>query len=443
MKKAFYLGTFVAFTLLFFYTLNQISTKIISNEESVHEHFFSLHPEEFITQSDEPDYKYEENTDARQINNTQSVRILLQALNVSSKDIQEVSKLLDIDKVIVQQKSFVRMLYQDDVDTYPDDNIMPPYIHKDDFVRDIKYFSFPVKDLRFILTKQDGKMTLKKHKITTERKAVYAQGVIDGSLYDAFITQNIPHEVFQTFVNIYSFDVDFQRDIRQNDAFEIVYDTIVNDEGFQEGLGRVLYVKLDMKTKKNALEYFILRRTGNKEYYDRQGRAVSKTFMKTPVNGARISSKYGYRRHPILGYSKLHTGTDFAAPSGTAIYAAADGVITFMGWNGGQRTGYGRYTIIRHNNTYSTAYAHQSRFNTKLRKGSRVKQGQVIGYVGSTGYSTGPHLHYEVIKNGEKINPATVTSLAKAVLSGSEKATLFANIQFIDEIVKTHSVQKK
>ncbi|MDA0617417.1 MAG: M23 family metallopeptidase, partial [Proteobacteria bacterium] len=151
---------------------------------------------------------------------------------------------------------------------------------------------------------------------------------------------------------------------------------------------------------------------------------------------------YGYRRHPILGYSKLHTGTDFAAPSGTAIYAAADGVITFMGWNGGQRTGYGRYTIIRHNNTYSTAYAHQSRFNTSLRKGSRVKQGQVIGYVGSTGYSTGAHLHYEVIKNGQKINPATVTSLSKAVLGGSDKVTLFANISFIDEIINKQNAQK-
>jgi murein DD-endopeptidase MepM/ murein hydrolase activator NlpD len=439
MKKALYLLTFTSFFALIIFTAISVNKKLITNEKAISEHFLELNTEEFLSQAEEEyDETYEKNTDLRQLQNTQNLITMLKALNVSALDIESIGKILDIDKLVVEKKSYVKMLYQDDInDEEFSADILPPYIEDDQFVRDIKYLSFPIKDHRYILTKKEGIFSLQKNKIQITHKPVYAKGKIEGSLYDAFITQNIPHEAFQTFVNIYSFDIDFQRDIREGDTFEIVYDTLVNDENAIEGLGRVLYVKLSMKKTKKDLEYFILRRTSDvKSYYDRKGKAASKTFMKTPVNGARISSKYGYRKHPILGYSKLHTGTDFAAPSGTAIYAAADGVITFMGWNGGPRTGYGRYTIIRHNNTYSTAYAHQSRFNTKLRQGSRVKQGHVIGYVGSTGYSTGAHLHYEVIKNGKKINPATITSFSRDIVSGRDKPTLLANIRMIDELIK-------
>lgn len=437
MKRKLYIGLIVLFFLMSIFTMIAVNKNLIKNEDDVLTHFSILNADDYLIDNEEYDENYEYNSDTRKISYTQDLKTLLTFLDAEEEDFIKISKLVNTESTIIKGGSKIKMLYKDDVnESEITSNILPPYVKSNNFVRNITYLSFPVENTRYIFKKENEEFKFTKQPIKLENVSVYVKGKIEGSLYDSFITKNIPHEIFQTFINIYSFDVDFQRDIRNNDTFEIVYDKIVNDEGLQEDVGRVLYTKLNLKSKKNQLEYFILKRkAGERRYYDRKGNALAKTFMKTPVNGARVSSKFGPRRHPILGYSRMHTGMDFSAPTGTAIYAAADGYISFIGWNGSSRRGYGMYTTIKHNNTYSTAYAHQSRFAKNLKHGSRVRQGQVIGYVGSTGYSTGPHLHYEVIKNGTKINPANITSLSTGKAQGKDRLSLEENIRYIDGIV--------
>ena len=182
-----------------------------------------------------------------------------------------------------------------------------------------------------------------------------------------------------------------------------MYETLFNDKRRAVSYGKILYTNLFLQ--KNKLEYYLFKTDENfYEYFNPEGKSVVKALMKTPIDGARLSSSFGMRKHPILGYNKLHKGLDFAAPTGTPIYAAGNGVIEFVGRNGS----YGNYIRIRHNNSYKTAYAHLSKFKKKIYKGLRVNQGDIIGYVGSTGRSTGPHLHYEIIYNNEQINPMTM-----------------------------------
>lgn len=438
MKTKLYFLTFLVFVGFSIFTSIKVNEKLISNEEAIIKNFTEINPDDILAnQEPEIDESYEKETDNRRISATQNVKSILQALDVSEDDVGQISKLINIEKLVVQKGAFMKMHYQDDIDEIPDDVTIHPFYPKESQrVKNIKYFSFPVGETRYIFTKNNDKITLQKNKIVITNKPVYISGKIHGSLYDAFLDNNVPSGILQTFLNIYRYDIDFERDLRSGDTFAIVYDAKVNDEGATEGIGKVIYTRLSPKKSKKDFEYFASKRTGDsRAYYDRKGRAALKSFMKTPVHGARMSSKYGMRRHPILGYSRLHTGTDFAAPHGAAILAAADGVITFIDWNGGPHRGYGKYTIIRHNNTYSTAYAHQSRFAPKLQKGSKVRQGQVIGFVGSTGYSTGPHLHYEVIKNGEKINPEKITSFTSNEISSADRPSLMANIRMIDEFI--------
>jgi murein DD-endopeptidase MepM/ murein hydrolase activator NlpD len=192
--------------------------------------------------------------------------------------------------------------------------------------------------------------------------------------------------------------VDFQRDIRKGDAFEIYYEQFVDDNNVVKRTGKIIYASMFVNNKELSLYNFEY--NNKKGYYDVGGRSVVKTLMKTPINGARLSSSFGLRKHPILGYNKLHQGTDFAAPTGTPIMASGSGVIL----RAQKYKGYGNYVSIKHNTTYITAYGHMSKYGKNIKKGVRVNQGQIIGYVGSTGMSTGPHLHYEVLKNGKRIN---------------------------------------
>ena len=202
------------------------------------------------------------------------------------------------------------------------------------------------------------------------------------------------------FAQIYGFQVDFQRDIRKNDSFQIVYEEYKNEKNkIVDYWKYILYANLIFQGKIFEFYYFNSEKDKINDHFDENGQSIKKTLMKTPINGARLSSSYGMRKHPILGYNKMHQGTDFAAPMGTPIMASGDGQILKAGWCGGG----GNCVKIRHNSTYSTVYAHMSKFARGIKKGKRVKQGQIIGYVGSTGMSTGPHLHYEVIKNGKKI----------------------------------------
>ena len=242
--------------------------------------------------------------------------------------------------------------------------------------------------------------TLQKIKVLLKTVDARISGTIDTSLYLAAVKAGMAPSSLVNLTRLFSWDVDFQRDIRKNDKFDILIERLHQKNGQFKSWGQILYAELILSGKPIRLYRVKTKRYGV-EYFDDQGRSAKKALMKTPIDGARLSSGYGRRRHPILGYTKVHRGVDFAAPRGTPIYAAGNGVIRYVGRKGA----YGKYIKIRHNSTYSTAYAHLQNFSRNIRKGRRVTQGQVIGYVGSTGRSTGPHLHYEIIVNGRQINP--------------------------------------
>ena len=242
-----------------------------------------------------------------------------------------------------------------------------------------------------------------------------AQGMIETSLFDAANEAQVPPIAMTEMVRAMSFDVDFQRDLHRGDGFEILYERFLDETGTVVRTGPVLYSRMNLRGREIEF-YRHATADGVPEYFDASGVSVRKSLMRTPIDGARLSSGYGMRRHPISGYNKMHRGVDFAAPRGTPIYAAGDGVIVSIGWKGG----YGKYIRIRHNATYSTAYAHMARFAKGIKKGTRVRQGQVIGRVGSTGRSTGPHLHYEVLVDGRQVNPRKVKLPTGRTLSAGE-----------------------
>ncbi len=254
-----------------------------------------------------------------------------------------------------------------------------------------------------------------KRKTAVETRLLRATGKIESSLYVAATEAGVPVPVLMELIRIFSWDVDFQRGIRSGDRFEIVYENLYTEDKEFARHGEVLYGSLTLsgderalyrhKTSKNLIDYF-----------DEKGQAARKALMRTPINGARLSSGFGRRKHPILGYTKVHRGVDFAAPRGTPIYAGGSGTVVARGRNGG----YGNYIRIRHNNDFQTAYAHMSRLHPRVHRGTRVRQGQIIGYVGSTGRSTGPHLHYEIIKNGRQVNPLRIKMPSGEKLTGQE-----------------------
>ncbi|MCH2548198.1 MAG: peptidoglycan DD-metalloendopeptidase family protein [Alphaproteobacteria bacterium] len=256
-------------------------------------------------------------------------------------------------------------------------------------------------------------------------------GTINSSLYKTGIDTGVPPAILGTLINAYSYDVDFQREIRRGDAFNVVFEKMKTEDDITAGYGKLLFATLTLGGEEKKI-YHYSRINGEDGYYDENGQSVRKALLRTPINGARLSSGFGMRRHPVLGYGKMHKGVDFAAARGTPIYAAGDGVIDYAS----RRGSYGNYIRIRHNNQYSSAYAHLKGFAKKTRKGARVKQGQVIGYVGTTGRSTGPHLHYEVLKAGTQINPKSVKFPNGHKLAGTELANFKENIKQIDLLAR-------
>ena len=248
-----------------------------------------------------------------------------------------------------------------------------------------------------------------------DKKIVYNENKILQSLYKAATNQNIPANTIIEFARIYGFQVDFQRDIRKQDKFQIMYEIFLNEKNEIVETGEILFANLKLSGQDNSLYYFD--KDGSEGHYDKNGKSVKKALMKTPINGARLSSPFGMRKHPIDGFNKMHRGTDFAAPMGTPIMASGDGVVKKAGWCGGG----GNCVKIKHNSTYQTIYAHMSKFARGIKTGVRVKQGQTIGYVGSTGKSTGPHLHYEVIVNGKKVNSQKLKLPSGKILKGKER----------------------
>ena len=265
----------------------------------------------------------------------------------------------------------------------------------------ITSFLFPVsRTEKILLTRNLDTDKFDKKKIITNlnKKIIFKEGKILQSLYKTAIDLNVQPNIIIEFARIYGFQVDFQRDIRKNDNFQIMYEVFEDDNGKVFETGNIIFADLKLSGVNNSLYYFD--KKGNEGHYDQNGKSVEKALMKTPINGARLSSAFGMRKHPIDGYNKMHRGTDFAAPMGTPIMASGSGVVTRARWCGGG----GNCVKIKHNSTYETIYAHMKNFARGIKEGVRVKQGQIIGYVGSTGKSTGPHLHYEVIENGKKIN---------------------------------------
>ena len=263
----------------------------------------------------------------------------------------------------------------------------------------------------------------------------YKESVIVNSLYSSAIKEEIPPSLIVEFARIYGFQIDFQRDIWKNDMFQIIYENFFNDDNEAIETGDIIYANLILQGNEYPLYFF--KNDQVNDYFDERGQSIKKTLMKTPINGARLSSSFGKRKHPILGFTKMHTGTDFAAPMGTPIMASGDGVVTKASWCGGG----GNCVKIKHNSIYSTVYAHLSKFGRGIKKGTRVKQGQTIGYVGSTGMSTGPHLHYEVIENGRKVNSQKLKLPSGKTLRGDQRKD-FEIIKIKTNVLKSELIDK-
>ena len=278
---------------------------------------------------------------------------------------------------------------------------------------------------------------LKKEEIVTNltKKLVLREGVIKSSLYNSAIKQKINPNVIIEFARLYGFQVDFQRDIRKNDSYQIVYETFIDENNEVFSTGEIIYANLVLRGQTNQLYFYPNKKS--RGHYDENGKSIKKALMKTPINGARLSSPFGMRKHPILGFNKMHRGTDFAAPIGTPIMASGDGIVIKAGWCGGG----GNCVKIKHNTTYQTIYAHMSKFSNLAMPGSRIKQGQVIGYVGSTGMSTGPHLHYEVIENGKKVNSQTLKLPPGKSLKGPMREE-FEIVRIKTDVLKSDLITK-
>ena len=248
-----------------------------------------------------------------------------------------------------------------------------------------------------------------------KKEIIYAESVIFDSLYKSASKKKVPAGVIIEFARIYGFEVDFQRDIRKGNWFEILYEKFEDDNNKVRDTGKIIYASMYVNGEEINLYNFNYK--NEEDFYDIKGKSITKSLMKTPINGARLSSSFGMRKHPILGYNKMHRGTDFAAPSGTPIMASGSGTVTRARWCGGG----GNCVKIKHNSTYETIYAHMKAFAKGIKEGRKVKQGQIIGYVGSTGLSTGPHLHYEVIVNGKKVNSQKLKLPSGKILKGEER----------------------
>ena len=276
--------------------------------------------------------------------------------------------------------------------------------------------SYPLSNTTSIeVRKYKNDFIVKENILKLYKKEVVVKSIISNNLYSSATSKKIEPNIIIEFARIFGFEVDFQRDIRKGDWFEIFYEKFEDDNGKVRDTGKIIYASMFVNGEEKNLYNFNFK--NDEEYYDIKGKSITKSLMKTPINGARLSSSFGMRKHPILGYNKMHRGTDFAAPSGTPIMASGSGTITRARWCGGG----GNCVKIRHNSTYETIYAHMKNFAKGVREGKKVKQGQIIGYVGSTGLSTGPHLHYEVIVNGKKVNSQKLKLPSGKILKGEAR----------------------
>jgi len=369
--------------VIYIFTYNSINTQKIKNEKNL-ENFLSSKDFIYLKSSFFESLKSPYTEFSYKIENNDSIGKILKKFRVADNEIQKIieglkkKKLTNIyagrDLNIILKRldsgsnSILRVLY-------PINNTLSVEIRKN-------------KDL----------IEIRENILKLNKKEVVIRNTINNNLYSAATEAGIEPNIIIEFARIYGFEIDFQRDIRKGDVFEIYYEKYLDDNNIVRDTGKIIYAHMNVNNREINLYNF--KDKDENGYYDISGKSIVKSLMKTPINGARLSSSFGMRKHPILGFNKMHRGTDFAAPTGTPIMASGSGTVTRARWCGGG----GNCVKIKHNSIYETIYAHMSKFASGIKEGRKVKQGQIIGYVGSTGMSTGPHLHYEVVVNGKKVN---------------------------------------
>ncbi|MBD1158872.1 peptidoglycan DD-metalloendopeptidase family protein [Pelagibacterales bacterium SAG-MED19] len=411
----------VALTALILITIvstsyyNQSKKKIYKNYKNTINNVYLKKTITHFFNSLEPKFKKVTHT----INVGETFNSILEDYSIDKKEINEIKKTLTKEIDLNKLKKGQKIIFTID--------------QSNNYIKDFILQTSNVKKIYLTRDTSDKGFSQKILVTKLNKNIIYKEDAILQSLYKSAMNQKIPANTIIEFARIYGFQVDFQRDIRKNDNFQIMYEVFVDDNKKIIGTGNILYANLKLSGEDNSLYYFD--KDESKGHYDKNGKSVKKALMKTPINGARLSSPFGMRKHPIDGFNKMHKGTDFAAPLGTPIMASGDGLVKKAGWCGGG----GNCVVIKHNSTYQTIYAHMSKFASGIRSGVRVKQGQTIGYVGSTGKSTGPHLHYEVIVNGKKINSQTLKLPSGKILKGEERK-LFETKKIKLDVMKSEKI---
>ena len=276
--------------------------------------------------------------------------------------------------------------------------------------------------------RSDGRYTASAEHRALARVPRHAMGIIKTSLYEAAVDAHVPPPLLSEMVHAFSYDVDFQREVQPGDSFEILYERMADHSGRTVATGDLVFASMTLSGKTLRIYRYVPHGAHTADYFNAQGQSVRKALLRTPIDGARLTSSFGMRLHPILGYSTMHRGIDFGAATGTPIMAAGDGIVEKAGPN----AGYGNFVLLRHNVTFETAYGHMSRFASGIKPGVHVRQGQVIGYVGATGLATGPHLHYEVRIRDDQVNPLTIKMMPGPTLAGLELRAFHAGVDELD-----------
>ena len=293
-----------------------------------------------------------------------------------------------------------------------------------------------ITSVHVFLNKDNIYETKRVTKILTKKNHL-VETTIDRGIYRTAKQSCIENSIVAQFARLYGFEVDFQRDLKKNDKIKIFYERYLDDDGVSQRTGNIIYSEIT-NVERNIVLYRYEYPNGSIAYFTPEGKSIEKSLMRTPINGAKLSSRYGFRIHPILGYNQMHQGTDFAAPIGTPVMASGAGTVEYSGWKGG----YGKFISIRHSPVYQTNYAHLQDYAKGMRRGTKVQQGQVIGYLGNTGSSTGPHLHYEVVVNGRKENSQTLKLPSAAPLEGNNKNFFEIQKRNIDNLILEASKKK-
>ena len=396
----FFISFIIAFSVIFFISSNSINKKNKDNEKNFRE---ITKTSEFSNFSNFLISKI--NSPYREINyiikNNDSIEKILRNFKIRDKDIKIIS-------VRLKQKKLINIYSGRKL------NLITKKL--EDGTNTLVNLVYPLSSTISIeIRKSQNDFIINENILQLYKKEVVVKNTINNNLYSAAIDAGIEPNIIIEFARIFGFEVDFQRDIRKGDWFEILYEKFEDDNNKVRDTGKIIYASMFVNGEEINLYNFKF--NNMEDHYDINGKSITKSLMKTPINGARLSSSFGMRKHPILGYNKMHRGTDFAAPSGTPIMASGSGTVTRARWCGGG----GNCVKIKHNSTYETIYAHMKAFAKGIKEGKKVKQGQIIGYVGSTGLSTGPHLHYEVVVNGKKVNSQKLKLPSGKILKGEER----------------------